>query len=142
MSQKQRKKLLAEQQLGSPPEQSFSKPVQSAWGNMTRTETAARQSFSLIDIMKQEMQQIRGAQSPPSSLTKGPQSPPSYLSTSPGLNPWQRGIENASRPVKEVTSDSSAVSFSDIVADERKQKENWSRMRAKPLQLTQVHIYS
>ena len=142
MSQKQRKKLLAEQQVGSPPEQLSYKPAQPAWGNMTRTETAANQGFSFLDIMKQEMQQMKGPQSPPSNLIKGPQSPPSHLSTSPGLNPWQRGTENTRKSLKEATGDSSVVSFSDIVADEKKQRENWSRMRAKPLLLTQVFTFS
>ncbi|KAJ9579143.1 hypothetical protein L9F63_024751 [Diploptera punctata] len=139
LSQKQRKKLLAEQQVGSPPEQSSYKPAQPAWGNMTRTEAAAQQhSFSLLDIMKQEMQQMKGPQSPPSTLIKGPQSPPSHLSTSPGFNPWQKVAENDNKSRKEATGDSLVVSFSDIVADEKKQRENWSRMRAKPLQLTQL----
>lgn len=35
---------------------------------------------------------------------------------------------------------SPGVQFSDIMADEMKQRENWTRMRAKPLSLTQVII--
>ncbi|XP_069705770.1 inhibitor of Bruton tyrosine kinase [Periplaneta americana] len=124
LSQKQRKKLAAEQMVGSPPEHTATVPAHSppAWGS-----SSASGSFSLLDIMKQEMQ-----------LTKVPQNvqQQSQLSTSPGPgpNPWLRGGESP----HQLSNNSSSVNFSDIVADEKKQKENWTRMRAKPLQLTQL----
>jgi hypothetical protein len=132
LSQKQRKKLAAEQQGGSP-ETSTSESVHSppAWGNFSRSDPSANRSFSLVDIMKEEMQ-----------LTRVPQScvPVQQLSASPGTcpNPWLRGAENSKKSLQEDSDNSSVVNFLDIVADEKKQRENWSRMRAKPLQLTQV----
>lgn len=131
LSQKQRKKLAAEQQVGSP-ETSTSKSVQSppAWGNFSGSDPTTNRNLSLVDIMKEEMQ-----------LTRVPQSsaPAQQLSTSPGPNPWHRGTENNKKTPQEDRENSLVVNFLDIVADEKKQRENWSRMRAKPLQLTQVH---
>jgi len=130
LSQKQRKKLAAEQQVGSP-ETSTSESVQSppAWGNFSGSDPSANRSLSLVDIMKEEMQ-----------LTRVPQSsaPVQQLSTAPGPNPWHRGAENNKKSPQADRENSSVVNFLDIVADEKKQRENWSRMRAKPLQLTQL----
>jgi len=131
LSQKQRKKLAAEQQVGSPETSTF-ESVRSppAWGNFSGSDPSANRSLSLVDIMKEEMQ-----------LTRVPQSsaPVQQLSTAPGPNPWHRGAENNKKSPQEDRENSSVVNFLDIVADEKKQRENWSRMRAKPLQLTQVH---
>lgn len=139
LSQKQRKKLAAEQQVGSPETSTF-ESVQStpAWGNLSRSDPPANRSFSLLDIMKQEMQLTRA---PNSSV---PMQQQQQLSTSPGPgpNPWLRGAENNSKSLQQHHENSSVVNFSDIVADEKKQRENWSRMRAKPLQLTQVYLCS
>lgn len=137
LSQKQRKKLAAEQQVGSP-ETSTSEPVQStpAWRNLSISDPPAS-SFSLVDIMKQEMQLTRV---PHGSVSLQQQ----QLSTSPGPgpNPWLRGVENNRKSPQQHHEKSSVVNFLDIVADEKKQRENWSRMRAKPLELTQVYLCS
>ncbi|PSN38863.1 hypothetical protein C0J52_25683, partial [Blattella germanica] len=126
-------------QVGSP-EQTVSETMQPVWGNMTKHDPVASQSFSLLDIMKQEMQQTKGPHSPPLHITRGAPSPPSQLSTSPGPgpNPWVKRAEIAEKSRQERLANNSAVNFQDIVADEKKQRENWSRMRAKPLQLTQL----
>jgi hypothetical protein len=137
LSQKQRKKLAAEHQVGSPETSTF-ETVQAtpAWGNLSRSDPPASRSFSLLDIMKQEMQL---AKFPHSSV---PMQQLQQLSTSPGPgpNPWLRGAENSSTSPQQHHENASVVNFSDIVADEKKQRENWSRMRAKPLQLTQVCV--
>lgn len=47
-------------------------------------------------------------------------------------NPWKKIQEPVSIPEQEEKN------FADIVADEKKQRENWTKMRAKPLVYTQV----
>lgn len=135
LSQKQRKKLAAEQQVGSP-EMSTFESVQSspAWGSFSRSDPSASGNLSLLDIMKQEMQLTRA----PHSTTPMQQQHQLSTSPGPGPNPWLRGTEDSTKSPQQHC-ESSVVNFMDIVADEKKQKENWSRMRAKPLHLTQVY---
>lgn len=124
LSQKQRKKLAAEQMVGSPPEHSATVLAHSppAWGSSSPSG-----SFSLLDIMKQEMHVTKV----PQSVQQQPQ-----MSTSPGSgsNPWLRGGKSP----QQHSNNSSTVNFSDIVADEKQKKDNWTRMISKPLQLTQL----
>lgn len=62
-------------------------------------------------------------------------------SPGPGPNPWLRGAESNIKSPQQHWENSSVVNFLDIMADEKKQRENWSRMRAKPLELTQVYSF-
>lgn len=48
---------------------------------------------------------------------------------------------NISNPWMVHDKNSELVKFSEIVADEKKQKENWTKMRDKPLELTQVGLH-
>jgi hypothetical protein len=136
LSQKQRKKLASEQQVGTS-ETPTSESMQSApaWGNFSRSDPSPNDNLSFLDIMKQEMQLTRAPHSS-SPIQKQQQ----QLSTSPGpgSNPWHRGSEDSRKSPQQHSESSSVVNFVDIVADEKKQRENWSRMRAKPLQFTQV----
>jgi hypothetical protein len=84
--------------------------------------------LSFLDIMKQEMQMTRA---PHSSSPMQKQHQPS-TSPGPGPNPWLRGAEDGSKSPQQHCESSRVLNFMDIVADEKKQRENWSRMRAKP----------
>jgi hypothetical protein len=136
LSQKQRKKLAAEQQIGSPEMSAFESGQSApAWGNFSRNDPSANGNLSFLDIMKQEMQLMKAPHGSSPMQKQHQQS----ASPGPGCNPWLRGAEDSRKSPQQSCESSSVVSFMDIVADEKKQRENWSRMRAKPLQLTQVY---
>nr|CAD7404847.1 unnamed protein product [Timema cristinae] len=100
-------------------------------------------SYSLLDLMKQEFRLNRQGSAPIAispaakklSWSGGCASSPTDHSPPVTINnPWLRG---PSPPFLQAASPPPA-SFTDIVADERKQRDNWTKMRAKPLQLTQL----
>ncbi|XP_063243097.1 inhibitor of Bruton tyrosine kinase [Bacillus rossius redtenbacheri] len=138
LSQKQRKKL-AWGQSSSPPADQAGQRAGAAWGGAASPEGGSpAASFTLLDVMQQTRQASAPIPTPacrklswavPSAISPPEQSPPALS------NPWQK---MGTPPAAALATSPPPMSFTDIVADEKKQRDNWTRMRAKPLQLTQL----
>lgn len=113
LSQKQRKKLAAETSTLSLAQQLDRVNKKPSWNSLV----SSKDNNSFADIMK-------------SDGRNGKEYP--ELSNSP-RSPWQKVEVPAP-----VESPENKTNFMDIVADEKKQKENWTKMRARPLIFTQV----
>lgn len=124
VSQKQLKK---QAESGTPPKTEPLK-VKLAWKS---ADASSDNSFSLTDIMREEVKQNRHCtDSVPiqcHELSRSKIITEHTQEVNPN-NPWTKPLS--------VSPDSPR--FCDIIADERKQRENWTKMRAKPLELTQL----
>lgn len=148
LSQKQRKKLAAEESCGP------STPipvVPRGWGqrdNEILPETPP--SLCLADIMHEQLKSKQSVtvSSKPINIKR---SPGGLLTQSPHSSgsPWGRMdtlmsqctppmTPNVLPPEPSPEKSGFGEKFSDIIADEMKQRENWARMRAKPLKITQI----
>ncbi|XP_049802872.1 inhibitor of Bruton tyrosine kinase [Schistocerca nitens] len=124
VSQKQLKK---QAESGTSPRTEPMK-VKLAWNS---SDAHSDNSLSLTDIMREEVKQNRHCtEMIPAQNNELPRSKIITRHTQEVTlnNPWTKPVS--------VSPDS--PKFCDIIADERKQRENWTKMRAKPLELTQL----
>ncbi|XP_066994710.2 inhibitor of Bruton tyrosine kinase [Anabrus simplex] len=134
ISQKQRKKMAAEINSGSLGDQleQLNQQSRSVWGQQPveiSNSVEAAHNFSLMDVMQAEIRRKKHNSSPIEIQRKPSSSPPA-------TNPWFKC--QAASPASPKQACEGTVSFMDIVADEKKQRDNWTKMRAKPLELTQL----
>lgn len=150
LSQKQRKKLALEEAPSAPV------PIISrGWEKREELMPETPPSLSLADIMQEQLKKTKfnsSATTNPINIKRSPagfSGSSSHPMNSSSGSPWSR-VDVAMSPstppsLPDITScdpspnkKESGLNFSDIIADEMKQRENWTRMRAKPLNLTQI----
>ncbi|XP_034241662.1 inhibitor of Bruton tyrosine kinase [Thrips palmi] len=150
LSQKQRKKLALEESGGSSTPIPVA-PAPRGWGQRESVPPETPPSLSLADIMQEQLhrsKQTVGAASKPINIRRSPSGPFTQSPHSSG-SPWGRmeSVMNPCTPPMSPQSphaepspdkSGSRQNFSDIMANEMKQRENWTRMRSKPLNLTQI----
>lgn len=125
ISQKNRKKMAAELIEGGL-EKGNTETPRISWGLSSEPPCS-----SLSDIMREETKQSRCA-STPVPIRSNANENSSSAQCSPAANAWLK------IPTSLLGSPEPIIQFSNIVADEKKQRINLSKMRAKPLELTQL----
>ncbi|KAK3920688.1 Inhibitor of Bruton tyrosine kinase [Frankliniella fusca] len=149
LSQKQRKKLATEE-----PQSASVSVVSRGWEKQEELLPGTPQILSLADIMQEQLKKSKtfsSATTKPISIKRSPASSSGFSqhALNSSGSPWGRldvpmspstppSMSDLSYSDASPNKDELRLNFSDIIADEMKQRENWTRMRAKPLNLTQI----